>query len=243
MGTVLSTCMASQQLGPCCTLARKVILSRSAGVEHTPKSPTSGLTHAVQLLCRSGRKPHIGPGSKKSPRLVAVADQSGRDQDSHETFPSPPKARSPESASPGRCSPDAGFDGAAPTGASSGDGSVHARFGTAPTGASFGNDAAHARFGGEGSGASIGDGPAGARFGGATPVSAWMASKLNLRVSGEGSKCAQGLGEVAGEIETLDSPMCVGSPTPLRRRLAFRSAPVQAGRGADASEDEVIVIE
>ncbi len=59
----------------------------------------------------------------------------------------------------------------------------------------------------------------------------------NLCIAGS----ARGSGDVAGE--TLDSPLCVPSPTPLRRRLAFRRAPVQAGRGDIASEDGVIVIE
>ncbi|BDA45873.1 probable structure-specific endonuclease subunit SLX1 at N-terminal half [Coccomyxa sp. Obi] len=81
--------------------------------------------------------------------------------------------------------------------------------------------------------ASISESPAGASFGGATPVSAWMASKLSLGASREVEVCAQGLGD-------LDSPICVPSPTPLRRRLAFRGAPVPA---ADVRETEIIVIE
>ncbi len=79
--------------------------------------------------------------------------------------------------------------------------------------------------------ASISDSPAaGATFGGATPVSAWMASKLSLGASRD---CAQRLGD-------LDSPICVPSPTPLRRRLAFRGVSVSAAVGSEA---EVIVIE
>ncbi|CAL8470527.1 g10069 [Coccomyxa elongata] len=80
---------------------------------------------------------------------------------------------------------------------------------------------------------SISDSPAGASFGGATPVSAWMASKLRLGASREVGVRAQGLGD-------LDSPICVPSPTPLRRRLAFGGTLVQA---ADVSGAEVIVIE
>lgn len=109
----------------------------------------------MQRLCRSGSKPRIGAGSKKSPRLVAAAAPSGLDAGPHEALGSPPQSYPPGGASPGA------VPGHCPPGAIS-------------------NDAATA-------GAYFGNGPAEASFGGATPVSAWMASKLSLWGSREGA--------------------------------------------------------